>query len=115
MISLTNTESGIRKLIEAEVNAAKIVETATVQYNGLDGGLHSFHDSTYYVEQTNKLNQYIEVMTFYKEVTAVVSNAEETKVIFSIRYKYKDDGFYSREDLIKYLGIFYTAKINTLF
>lgn len=105
MVTLENTKSGIRKLIEAEVKAAKIIENATIQANVIDGDVHDFHDSEASYEQINTLMQYLELSCFYEQLEALNLNASEAIVVFSIRFKYEPDGFYSKDDLITILGI----------
>lgn len=105
MVTLENTKSGIRKLIEAEVKAAKIIENATIQANVIDGDVYDFHDSEASFEQINKLNQYLELSCFYEQIESLDLNTSEAIVVFSIRFKYEPEGFYSRDDLITILGI----------
>lgn len=105
MVTLANTKSGIRKLIEAEVNAAKIIENATIQANIFDGDVHDFHNSEASYDQINKLNQYLELSCFYEQLESLDLNTDEAIVVFSIRFKYEPEGFYSRDDLITILGI----------
>ena len=100
-ITLNDSVSAIRKLIDAEVETEKQIENINVQFNSIEG-VNSINDSVLYIDQANQITKDIETIAFYENIGSVSS--EEAIVIFSIRFKYSD-GFYSKDDLIKILGI----------